>query len=113
MASLSDLYVIAAPLDHPEGIATGPDGASCAAERLCDAHLGQQQDPDLLRALHRGDGLRGEARHSLGHLRHHRGLRHHRTHRVIHVYSRARNEERRSASSDLSCDGRDLGSCFA
>lgn len=26
MASLSDLYVIAAPLDHPEGIATGPDG---------------------------------------------------------------------------------------
>ena len=24
MASLSDLYVIAAPLDHPEGIATGP-----------------------------------------------------------------------------------------
>lgn len=26
MASLSDLYVIAAPLDHPEGITTGPDG---------------------------------------------------------------------------------------
>jgi gluconolactonase len=26
MASLSDLYVIAAPLDQPEGIATGPDG---------------------------------------------------------------------------------------
>jgi len=26
MASLSDLYVIAAPLDHPEGIAMGPDG---------------------------------------------------------------------------------------
>ena len=26
MATLHDLYVIAAPLDHPEGITTGPDG---------------------------------------------------------------------------------------
>src|SRR3954454_10167006 len=26
MASLTDLYVIAAPLDHPEGVALGPDG---------------------------------------------------------------------------------------
>jgi sugar lactone lactonase YvrE len=27
MASIADLYVIAAGLDHPEGVATGPDGA--------------------------------------------------------------------------------------
>jgi sugar lactone lactonase YvrE len=26
MASISDLYVIASGLDHPEGVATGPDG---------------------------------------------------------------------------------------
>jgi gluconolactonase len=26
VASISDLYVIAAPLDHPEGVARGPDG---------------------------------------------------------------------------------------